>query len=271
MAGSNILEVFFLGTHGDMGWVEEGETLVLAPLAFMIQQLSNLGIQFDEAKLAARFPAYRPQVSAVPSLTPVGLALTDKNPAEVAYSYHNGGMRWWQQRIVRHPHFLLAIIGKKPRQPGCLTEGSCTPTPSCGSQHDGDAATDPDDREASRPVVDRQGSSTRPSREVQVHMGARLRASGGALDSVPNYVLAAPPNAPPHWVRKKANALDLARRTTPTELHEPACQGDGQSQLYRPAPISNTWSWGRTRGPEVLSDTLSEAPCGELEAMLLGI
>lgn len=55
---NKLLQVWFPGTHGDIGW--ETETgLSEAPLAWMIQQLQILvGIQFDESALKARFPAY---------------------------------------------------------------------------------------------------------------------------------------------------------------------------------------------------------------------
>ncbi|KAH7358977.1 hypothetical protein B0T11DRAFT_285502 [Plectosphaerella cucumerina] len=280
MAGPNVQQVFFLGTHGDMGWVEDGETMVLGPLAWMIQQLTtHLGIQFDQARLAARFPAYLLRASIPFPLNPP--ALTDEDSTMIAAN-NKGGRRWWQQPIARHTPFLLAIIGKKPRQPGCITDGPLILNPCCGGVNNAAAAAAPHDRDATQPAIDRQGSNVLSTREVQVHVGARLRAAEGALDAVPGYVVAAPPNASPHWVRvtrsearpsreKKRTGLDIAGRTTSTERQEDACEGDGQCQLCRPAPVSNTWSWGRAKGLEVFSDKLTEAPYGLLEAMLLGI
>jgi hypothetical protein len=55
---NKLQQVWFPGTHGDIGW--ETETgLSEAPLAWMVQQLYTLvGIQFDERALQTRFPAY---------------------------------------------------------------------------------------------------------------------------------------------------------------------------------------------------------------------
>jgi hypothetical protein len=89
-----LYQVWFPGTHGDIGW--ETETgLSEAPLAWMIQQLHTLvGIQFDECALQARFPAYG---------APAG---------EIAAPA-------WLKSQTHHPSCaLLLFMGRKARVPG---------------------------------------------------------------------------------------------------------------------------------------------------------
>ncbi|GKU07189.1 hypothetical protein FLAG1_10113 [Fusarium langsethiae] len=60
MCGENVHQVFFVGNHGDMGWIDRRkESFVHAPLAWVIQQLHwHSSIQFDEKKLKEYFPSY---------------------------------------------------------------------------------------------------------------------------------------------------------------------------------------------------------------------
>ncbi|CAF3589937.1 unnamed protein product [Fusarium graminearum] len=60
MRGKNVHQVFFLGNHGDMGWIDRRkESFVHAPLAWIVQQLDwHSGIRFDEVKLKEYFPSY---------------------------------------------------------------------------------------------------------------------------------------------------------------------------------------------------------------------
>ena len=94
--GSNnkLLQVWFPGTHGDIGW--ETETgLSEAPLAWMIQQLQTLvGIQFDESALKARFPAYG---------APAGKVLAPK---------------WLKSHAHQPSRAVLPFVGRKARVPG---------------------------------------------------------------------------------------------------------------------------------------------------------
>ncbi|KAK0724859.1 hypothetical protein B0H67DRAFT_117461 [Lasiosphaeris hirsuta] len=58
-AASNgrLKQVAFAGNHGNLGWINKGNqnSLILAPLAWMIQQLHGLGIQFDTTVLDEYF------------------------------------------------------------------------------------------------------------------------------------------------------------------------------------------------------------------------
>ncbi|PTD13366.1 hypothetical protein FCULG_00004486 [Fusarium culmorum] len=60
MRGKNVHQVFFVGNHGDMGWIDRRkESFVHAPLAWIVQQLDwHSGIRFDEVKLKEYFPSY---------------------------------------------------------------------------------------------------------------------------------------------------------------------------------------------------------------------
>jgi hypothetical protein len=97
--GSNnkLLQVWFPGTHGDIGW--ETETgLSEAPLAWMIQQLQTLvGIQFDEGALKARFPAYG--------------APADKILAP----------KWLRSQTHQPSCAVLPFVGRKARVPGAYS------------------------------------------------------------------------------------------------------------------------------------------------------
>ncbi|UZP34348.1 hypothetical protein NXS19_002164 [Fusarium pseudograminearum] len=60
MRGKNVHQVFFVGNHGDMGWIDRRkESFVHAPLAWIVQQLQwHSGMRFDEVKLNEYFPSY---------------------------------------------------------------------------------------------------------------------------------------------------------------------------------------------------------------------
>lgn len=102
MRGLNVQQVSFPGGHRNLGRIEETEGLVHAPFAWMIQQVhTHLNICFDEAKLAARFPSYRP------SSIPDGKISTLEN-----------GSAWYHGRSQHISSGLLVIIGKEARKPG---------------------------------------------------------------------------------------------------------------------------------------------------------
>ncbi|KAH6697453.1 hypothetical protein F5X68DRAFT_197346 [Plectosphaerella plurivora] len=260
MSGPNVRQVFFLGTHSDMGWIGEDETLVTAPLAWMIQQLdTHIGINFDHTRLAARFPAYRP-------LTALGSSPSINSNLTIAGDDKES--KWWQRPFVRHTPFLLAIIGKKPRQPGCAPALPCRHRP-------GPDTTIIKLDDATTLDMITQKNNTLPTPRVQVHIGARLRTSGGALDSVPGYVLAAPVNAPPHWARLNRTMKEkrMVSHGGAGRMKRQCNVIWGRRRHSRPVGllISSSWSWGRATSHSVLSDQLSEAPVGPLEARLLGI
>ncbi|KAH7196378.1 uncharacterized protein B0J16DRAFT_408120 [Fusarium flagelliforme] len=103
MSGDNVHQVFFLGNHGDLGWVDVGEeSCVHAALAWMIQQLhSHSKIEFDGEKLKRYFTNNRPNLARYP---------------------------WANGRITRTSAPVLAFMGKKVRKPwrsrGALEGGS---------------------------------------------------------------------------------------------------------------------------------------------------
>lgn len=96
MSGCNVYQVFFPGSHGNLGWIENKQDLVYGPLAWMIQQLhAHVGIIFDEKKLAARFPSFQPE-------------------SDAAFS----AAKWYNGRIDHVNPCLLKFIGSKAREPG---------------------------------------------------------------------------------------------------------------------------------------------------------
>ncbi|KAK4652267.1 hypothetical protein QC762_0101240 [Podospora pseudocomata] len=93
MLGHDVHQVYFPGNHSDLGWIDEVEGLVLAPLAWMIGRLNtHLGVRFDENKLSNRFPNY---------------SQPRPNPPR------------WAEASIRHTRtFLHAVMGRKCRNPG---------------------------------------------------------------------------------------------------------------------------------------------------------
>lgn len=109
MRGARVHQVYFPGTHSNLGWIDDVDDLVHGPFAWMIQQLhTHLHISFNEAKLAARFPSYRP--AGATALNP-----TIPNPAE---PIPDRSGRWFQGPISLAGPGILAVMGKKTRRPG---------------------------------------------------------------------------------------------------------------------------------------------------------
>jgi hypothetical protein len=94
---TNIIQVFFPGAHGNLGWIGDKEGLVHGPLAWMIQQVHTfLHISFDEDKLAARFPNYRREGAPEPTRDAT----------------------WYKGEVDTTNAVAVAIMGKKIRKPG---------------------------------------------------------------------------------------------------------------------------------------------------------
>jgi hypothetical protein len=93
MSGTNVHQVFFVGNHGDMGWIDRRkQSFVHAALAWAIQQLHwHSGISFDDEKLMEYFPRY---------LRATG-----------------GDFTWGNLRVTRPTRRTLAFMGRKVRQP----------------------------------------------------------------------------------------------------------------------------------------------------------
>ena len=159
MRGTNVYQVSFPGSHGNLGKIEETESLVHAPFAWMIQQVhAHLNICFDEAKLAGRFPSYRPP-PLFSSRPPV------PNPNQTPTAPPQPSPKWYYGRIENINSGLLAIMGKKARQPGSINNPSSATT------------------------------------DLQVHIGARLRNDLDGTKTVQGYTLMAPVTGMPYWAR----------------------------------------------------------------------
>jgi hypothetical protein len=97
MRGPNVIQVSFPGCHGDLGWVEDAEGLVHAPLAWMAQQVhTHLRIEFDEIEMGKRFQNYRPEGATEPTALPT----------------------WYKGKVERLNPVTLGLMGKKARKPG---------------------------------------------------------------------------------------------------------------------------------------------------------
>jgi hypothetical protein len=96
MRGDHTLQVFFPGTHSDLGWIGDTTSLVHGPLAWMVEQAHTfLNIQFDELKLKECFPDYRSEGAGKP--------------------IHQAT---WYKAEMERPNCCVAIIGKRARKPG---------------------------------------------------------------------------------------------------------------------------------------------------------
>ncbi|KAH8590660.1 hypothetical protein B0O99DRAFT_691438 [Bisporella sp. PMI_857] len=168
MRGRNVYQVSFPGCHGDLGWIEETEGLVHAPFAWMIQQVhTHLNISFDEAKLATRFPGYRPPSppSSATAISLNSLSISASTSATTTTPPQELAARWYLGRIQKLNTGLLALVGKKARKPGLINLP--------------DGATD-----------------------LKVHIGARLRNDQDNANTVPGYTLMAPVTGKPYWARR---------------------------------------------------------------------
>lgn len=238
----------------------------------MVQQLhEKVGIRFDHAKLAARFPSYRPSENNIRDGKSVvssegtgeGQGTTSTVIRNVCQGQEN---EWWTLPLARHPRALLAIIGRKPRQPGHIMSGVDSLSYEC--RNPGLEVINRSSSDTTQPDSQDRASISTP--EVQVHISARLRISSiGALDSVPGYVLAAPCNGRPYW-RLQSQTATLKAGTIPATTRG-SCPGGGSCRHERATSFSSTWSWRRRPGEVPLSARLTEAPVGALEADLLGL
>ncbi|KAK7911904.1 hypothetical protein PG985_014385 [Apiospora marii] len=192
MNGPAVHQVAFPGSHGNLGWMEEGEGLVHGPLAWMIQQLhSHLGTQFKEERLEERFPKYtQMQSNAIQAVTSLNLtgkdtkgknievSSRDTSPSSIVATGH------WHDGNIKLAHSgVLAIIGKKIRDPGHL-------------------------------------SSAEGAAGLEIHIGARLRNRRDGSNAVPKYALNAPAEGRLHWERRtdSSTTLELARRIEEAEV-----------------------------------------------------
>lgn len=250
MRGPNAHQVLFPGVHSHLGWIEEKEGLVHAPFAWMIQQLhTHLGLSFDEKRLVARFPSYRPAPASQqsPPSDAAGDVSSDEThvdnpqppwsaacPPEAAPELTPG---WYQGRIHPYSAALLAVVGKKTRGPGRMTTSSSAASSLAG---------------------------------LQVHVGARLRAAVDD-DPVPGYKLVAPVTGRPYWVRCQPSQTNWPwRRTTESRGGSSSGSGSGGSGQAELSGGAQGGANAVDRWPGI-ARRLEEARIGRLEARLLGL
>ena len=200
MTGKKVHQVFFPGNHGHLGWIEEKEGLVHAPLAWMIQQLQTyVGLEFDEEQLIARFPNYQRSSrapNAVASSSGSDTLVPTMELQEDDSLLAIDPPKWYQGRILPYSSALLAVIGKHSRSPGYL-------------------------------------SSIEDAREAQIHCGARLRGTVGGVEAVPGYTMGRSEDGV-HWTRLMPPKLGWARSLSPaktsgsrTSHHHKGAQDEG--------------------------------------------
>ncbi|KAK3989330.1 hypothetical protein QBC44DRAFT_370070 [Cladorrhinum sp. PSN332] len=176
MRGRSAHQVYFPGNHSNLGWIDDTVCqLVHAPLAWMIQQLhTHLNINFDEEKLEARFPAYRPATSIAETST------TTNTPAAGPSGDQSSAKEWYKGRVKRTNPMLLAIVGKRP---------AMGPAPTMSKASSSSQVT--------------TGSTVAAAIDVKVHIGARLREiEMDDVDGVPGYRLKKPATGRHYWGRK---------------------------------------------------------------------
>ncbi|OCL09051.1 hypothetical protein AOQ84DRAFT_29218 [Glonium stellatum] len=102
----NLKQVWFPGTHGDIGWENESNTggfnLVDIVLAWTMQQLQDsISLEFDESQLRKRFPCY------------------DPNPERtINISSDASNAQWVHGRMSRRRFGLTSFTRSKQRVPG---------------------------------------------------------------------------------------------------------------------------------------------------------
>lgn len=210
MRGNNVLQVFFPGNHSNLGWVEDTEGLFHGPLAWMVQQAyDSLNIEFDEVKLAAQFPNYRSEGADEPTDEPT----------------------WYKGEIERVSSGVLAIMGKKVRNPGRIN--------------------------CAKGLID-----------LKVHIGARLRNHGASEseDAVPGYVLTAPVTGPPFWAQRLVKSRWVWPRT-----NSKSSQSSSSSDASSPRRSPRCGTWSPSAPIPTAADRIQEAPVGALEARCLGL
>jgi hypothetical protein len=210
MRGDNVLQVFFPGNHSNLGWVEDTEGLFHGPLAWMVQQAhDSLNIEFDEVKLAAQFPNYRSEGADEPTNEPM----------------------WYKGEIERVSSSVLAIMGKKVRNPGRIN--------------------------CAKGLID-----------LKVHIGARLRNHGASEseDAVPGYALTAPVTGPPFWAQRLVKSRWVWSRTNSSNS-----QSSSSSDASSPRRSPRGGTWSPSAPIPTAADRIQEAPVGALEARCLGL
>ncbi|RBR07262.1 uncharacterized protein FIESC28_10761 [Fusarium coffeatum] len=234
MTGENVHQVFFLGNHGDLGWVVVGqESFVHAALAWMIQQLhSHSKIEFDDDKLKRYFNSY------LPDLVPT----SDGSGGTTIPSAHYG---WATGHFTRTSPALLAIMGKKVRKPYKLALGRRA------------LEGGPDGSES--PRISACAAHHIP--EIQIHIGARESTEENV---VPGYTLKAPIKGQPYWARRGSSNRSLRSRN-----HSRDCVR--VQELNEPSRLASLPESETASSHEQAHDHMYEAAVGRLEALLLGL
>jgi hypothetical protein len=217
MSGSpstHIYQVSFPGSHSNLGWIRDTESLVHGPLAWMVQQVHHfLDIQFSERELAACFPSYRPDGAAEPTIEAT----------------------WYKGHIECPNSGLLAVMGKKVRQPGRI-------------------------------------NSATGLTNLKVHIGARLRNHGvtqrDTIDAVPGYTLQAPATGSPFWALRRGSSRKLRLRRNSRESQRTGSSSSDGSPSGR---VPGAGTWGASTSTPKAADRVEEAPVGALEARCLGL
>ncbi|KAI0198835.1 hypothetical protein F4808DRAFT_246452 [Astrocystis sublimbata] len=252
MRGRNVHQVYFSGTHSAMGWIDEQDGLVHAPLAWMIQQLqSHLHLRFDEAKLAARFPSYRAQAQNV------------DNPSASANL-----PSWCRGSIAGTSKLRLAVMGTQLRQPGFIDYSEHT---SSGQSQD--------DKSDPCPL-------TYNTTQSLIHVGARLRICIDDNNAVPGYTMVLPTIGRHHWELRPGEKLKWRRRRSPHLAGTFYCQKPSSTTSESSSEAITNFSlidndFRNTSSPRnsssrssregIMADIIQEAPIGSLEASLLGL
>ena len=275
MRGAGVHQVYFPGNHGDLGWIDDDndvEGLVHAPFAWMIQQLhTHLGIRFDEAKLARRFPAYNNNNNNNNNSDSNAWISGSSNTISHHHHHHHHKQAvrsnppaWCLGHIRRPSWAVLAIMGYTPGGPGRV-----------------------DKKPPPRPPTITTAIAEEET-NIQIHIGARLRdsldldlddnnnhhsnndhAAAAAAAAVPGCTLKAPPGETPYWARRPSRSRSWPQDTW--------------------AAVRRSWSFGRSRSrgsrksgkgipspsprPAVPAPAgwIEEAQVGPLEARLLGL
>jgi hypothetical protein len=98
---SNLEQVWFNGTHHDLGKERrQGGGLIDIPLAWMIDRLASVGVEFNHKRLEARFPGYH----------------RDNASSNGEEMHHLN--EWASAKVHRTYRGAMTLMGYEPRTPG---------------------------------------------------------------------------------------------------------------------------------------------------------
>ncbi|KAF4955923.1 hypothetical protein FSARC_11738 [Fusarium sarcochroum] len=278
MRGPNVHQVFFVGNHGDMGWVDNHESFVHAPLSWMIQQLeSHLNIAFDEDELQRYFLSYRHRTISPlspPSLLPSSDAAEDLRQGAITTSPSTEDRDYpWATGCVSRPSSTrLAFIGKRVRRPGEIMSNRGKRR--AGSMSENVAGSRPTGLEMGDNNTTEDAETAHLN--VQVHIGARIYRESNA---VPGYAIRIPTTGQFYWARQGNGQqppwgtwfFNPRRSNSNSSGSQSPEQNQSGCPIMRSQRIARLSGSGAIDSGSMVVERIQEAAVGPRDAALLGL